>query len=172
MEGTDWAAVLSARLVPQFSFAFSWWIYPKRNGDFFSVLTRISEQHSPLSEGNCFAFLLARRWEVKLHFLLCCNVPDQDYSQCIVRVKEAFRGQICGCLSGLRCHVFTSWLEVDWAPRCLNGPAQCCHSPSHHTGPGKEQKHELSALEQQHVLEHWSEISDLWPIVCLPLSIS
>lgn len=52
-----------------------------------------------------------------------------------VRVKEVFRGQICGCLSGFRCQVFTSWLEVGWALHCMNDPAPHCHSPSHHTGP-------------------------------------
>lgn len=37
---------------------------------------------------------------------------------------------------GLGVPIFTSCSESDWAPRCLNGPALRCHSPSHRTGPG------------------------------------
>lgn len=85
-------------------------------------------------------FLLVMK-ETGLHFLPLCNVPHRDYG---LRVKETFTGWICRCLSGLRCQIFTSWLEVGWALHCLNGPALHCHSPSHRTGPGLEETHELS----------------------------
>lgn len=58
-----------------------------------------------------------------------------------VRVSEAFPGQICGCLSGLGCQIFTSCLGVGWVLRCLNGPALHCHSPSHRRDPGSGEKH-------------------------------
>lgn len=85
-----------------------------------------------------FAFLLVVK-DPGLRFLPLFNVPDHDPLP--VRVREAFTGPICGCLSGLGCRTFTSCLVVGWVLHCLSGPALHCHSPSHRRGPGSGEKH-------------------------------
>lgn len=127
----------SARRVPQVSFTSLWFISYR----IMICLLFLSGCHVPhptvFSKGW---FCVAAR--NRQAFTSCLSAMSLIMTQCFlrsVRAEESFRSQISERLSGfMRWGVFTSWLWVDWAQRCLNGPALHCRSPSHRTGPGAQ----------------------------------
>lgn len=102
------------------------WSNPK--GKLQLVFSHISKTRRP----GLLLCLVVRRGKKMVSFFLL--------SLQLVCVFIVLLERVVHSKSVSKCPVFTSCLWAGWALRCPNGPVRCCHSLSHHTDPGGEER--------------------------------